>query len=86
MGEAVTKLKQGRPTGHTEELAIEICNRLSVGETVRSICKDEHTPSESTVRRWIMSGCTHLAKENEVFWMCHGKMYKVAEDGSVKQL
>jgi hypothetical protein len=43
----------GRPTLYTEEAAIEVCERLSAGESLRSICNDSDTlPHESTVRTW----------------------------------
>jgi len=39
-------------SGYSSELATEILARLEAGESLRSICKDVHMPSESTVRRW----------------------------------
>lgn len=44
--------KRGRPSRYSEEIAIEICDRLAKGESLNSICKSEHLPSESTVRDW----------------------------------
>lgn len=43
---------RGRPTKYTEEVAAEICSRLSNGETLRGICRDDHLPDEVTVRQW----------------------------------
>lgn len=37
----------------TQELADEICERLAKGESLRSICRDEHVPSLTTVLRWV---------------------------------
>jgi hypothetical protein len=37
----------------TPELLDEICRRIADGETLRSICRDAHTPSWRTVYDWI---------------------------------
>lgn len=42
-----------RPTIYTEELRDEICERLSSGESLRSICTDEHIPHIATVLIWV---------------------------------
>lgn len=42
----------GRPTKYTRELADEICNRISGGETLTSICEDAHMPQRQAVLRW----------------------------------
>lgn len=46
--------KQGRPTTYTEELGNRICLRISNGESLRKICKDEDMPSASTVHLWVL--------------------------------
>ena len=43
----------GRPSLYTGEIAEEICARISAGETLKQICRDEHIPPESTVRTWV---------------------------------
>lgn len=43
----------------TPELLDEICRRIAEGETLRSICRDLHTPHWTTVYDWI--------KEDEAF-------------------
>ena len=43
----------GRPTTHTKELADYICGRLSEGESLRSVCRDEDTPAISTIFLWL---------------------------------
>lgn len=35
-------------------LAAEICKRLALGETLRSICREQYMPDESTVRLWVV--------------------------------
>lgn len=38
---------------YTEALADEICERLSVGEPLRAICRDLHMPAWRTVYDWM---------------------------------
>jgi len=47
------KPKTGRPSNYTEALAAEICDRLCAGESLRTICRDDHMPACSTVFRWL---------------------------------
>jgi len=44
--------KMGRPSKYTPELAAEICERLSNGEPLRQICRDEHMPAWTAVYAW----------------------------------
>ena len=43
----------GRPSTYTPEVEAEVMDRLASGESLRSICKDDHLPSESAVRLWV---------------------------------
>lgn len=44
----------GRPSDFTPEIANEICERLSKGESLRKICEsDDFLPSARTVHRWL---------------------------------
>lgn len=45
---------RGRPTIYTEEIAAAILARLAAGEPLRTICRDEGMPDESTVRGWAL--------------------------------
>lgn len=45
---------RGRPTEYTADLAQEICAKLAEGRTLRSVCKDDGVPPESTVRTWVL--------------------------------
>lgn len=47
--------KLGRPTKFNKELGAEICERLSTGESLRSICRDEHIPNVSNVIKWLFN-------------------------------
>jgi hypothetical protein len=42
-----------RPTDYTLELTDTICARLSEGESMRSICRDEDMPVLTTIFRWL---------------------------------
>lgn len=43
----------GRPTDYTPELADSICARLALGESLRSVCRDESMPCLTSVFTWI---------------------------------
>ena len=46
----------GRPSDYSEEIADEICSRITRGESLTAICADKEggwLPSESTVYRWL---------------------------------
>lgn len=47
--------KMGRPSILTDEVAEEIFFRMGNGESLRSICRDEHMPNIATVWRWTHS-------------------------------
>lgn len=44
-----------RPTKCTTEITSEICTRLADGESLRSICADEHLPEKSSVLFWVVN-------------------------------
>lgn len=43
-----------RPTDYNEELAIDICNHIAGGKSLRSYCVNDNAPHVSTVCRWII--------------------------------
>jgi hypothetical protein len=45
--------KMGRPSLFTEHIATVICVRLSEGESLKSITRDEEMPDRATVYRWL---------------------------------
>ena len=58
----------GRPSKYTPELAAEICERLSNGEPLRQICRDEHMPAWQKIYEWMardenLSGAIAHARE-----------------------
>lgn len=59
----------GRPTIFTDALADEICERIMDGESLRSICADEHMPGRTTVHRWmadVAGFSTRCARAREI--------------------
>lgn len=44
----------GRPSSYTEKIALIICERLSDGESLRSICRDPEMPAKTTVFKWLL--------------------------------
>ena len=50
---APLKKKMGRPTIYSQELVNTICTRLSLGESLRSICRDDDMPAQSLIYLWL---------------------------------
>jgi hypothetical protein len=50
------KKVMGRPTKFTNAIAEEVCRRISNGESLLQICRDEHLPTRVTVNNWVISG------------------------------
>jgi len=44
--------KPGRPSTFSQEVADEICQRLSKGEPLEQICRDDNMPASRTVSDW----------------------------------
>ncbi len=70
----------GRPSSFTQELADEICDRISLGESVIDITKDEHMPCEVTVYRWLR------AEANEQFRKDYARAREVQADRLVDEM
>lgn len=49
-----TSPKIGRPSLYSEPLASVICSRISAGESLRQVCRDESMPCTSTVMKWAL--------------------------------
>lgn len=47
------RITMGRPTKYTPKLADEICQRLSDGEPLRQICRDDHMPAWQKIYEWM---------------------------------
>jgi hypothetical protein len=45
---------RGRPSRFSKTVADHICAKLAEGLTLREVCREDGTPSESTVRTWVL--------------------------------
>ena len=69
----------GRPSVYTEEMAQEICDRMTCGESIRSITGNSaHLPASSTVYLWIARDtCGFSERYVKAF---NSRAVKLAED------
>jgi len=51
--QAATKNKGGRPSTYNQDIATKLCVRLGMGESLRTICKDDDMPAQPTVYVWL---------------------------------
>lgn len=82
--EATEKSKGGRPSKFTQELVDTICERLSKGEPLAVICRDEGFPHPSTVRDWMadrpeVSRAIARAREDGEDWLA-AECLEIADD------
>ena len=56
--------KLGAPHGYTKKIGDEILFRMSEGESLRKICKDDHMPNRSSVHKWVIDGGKHDASKD----------------------
>lgn len=71
---------EGRPTKYTKALGAIICSRISEGESLRSIVKDEKMPASSTIFRWL------LDKEYKEFWEQYEKARNIQAELMFEEL
>lgn len=43
----------GRPSGYTQTLADDICEKLATGQSLRSVCRAEDMPCAASVFKWL---------------------------------
>lgn len=58
----------GRPSDYTQELADRICELLSEGISLRTVCLDDDMPNKATVFRWLRTHkefCDQYARAKE---------------------
>ena len=67
-----------RPLSFTQEIADTICERLSIGESLRAICRDDGMPGRTTVLRWLA--------DNEVFRGQYAYACEVRQDDIFDEL
>lgn len=72
-------------TKFTEEIFDEILKRISEGETLRDICRDDHMPNYSTVYSWLKKGddiAQRFARARDIgFGAIAEDCMKIADDG-----
>ncbi len=52
-GESQAKKKRGRRSTYTPAIAARICDRITQGESLVTICKRKGAPSQRAVYRWL---------------------------------
>lgn len=80
------RIKIGRPSDYTPELADLICAELSEGRSLRSVCQDENMPNKATVFRWLRTNDSFRdqyarAKEEAADSMAD-EINEIADDGT----
>jgi hypothetical protein len=76
----------GRPTVYNEDIATEICRRVSNGETLSEVCRDDHMPPRQTVVQWDTDNRNGFAsryaraKERQIeYWA--DELLSISDDG-----
>jgi hypothetical protein len=79
-------MKVGRPSEFTKELGDEICQQLSEGKSMRTVCAAEEMPNASTIFRWLRTNpefCNQYARaKEESSDALIEEMLDIADDGS----
>jgi len=78
--------EKGRPSDFTAELADHICQKLSEGQTLREVCRNEGMPAESTVRGWALDDregfSAQYTRAREIGYLAMAdELLEVADDG-----
>ena len=73
----------GRMCTYTPEIAAEICEKISSGESLRSICKGSGMPPEATVRNWAMDDVNGFAAQYARARVCVNHIKNVGKVGKV---
>lgn len=61
--ESTPKRSRGNQTKHTPEIAAYICQQISLGRSLRSVCRDEGMPDNATVNLWVIDDREGFAKQ-----------------------
>lgn len=82
----VTKPKMGRPEVFTKDLGDVVCERLSAGESMRSIARDPKMPGITTMFKWIRTDKEFAAQydraKEESADAIYEEIIEIADDGS----
>jgi hypothetical protein len=74
----------GRPSKYTKAIIEEVCERLSKGEPLAAICRDEHMPVRQSIHNWMdadreVNGQVTRARELGFDYMAHDCL-NIADD------
>lgn len=77
----------GRPSKYTQELGKEICDRLSNGESLTSICRADRMPSESNARAWAKNpqhpfSADYIRAREIAYMKMADEVIEISDDGS----
>lgn len=70
----------GRPTNYNANVANEIYERMSNGETLLKICKDDHMPGYSTVMGWTRPPFDHESEQIKQRYLEFSDIYARARE------
>lgn len=78
--------KLGRPTAYCEPLIEIICFRLSIGESLKTICKDSDMPNAATVYLWLQKYPEFYEKYSKAKALCSDywcdEILEISDDGT----
>jgi len=60
---APAKKKMGRPTKFSAALGKAICLRITEGESLRTICRDEKMPARASVHLWLLTALEETSSQ-----------------------
>ena len=69
--------KRGRPTTYSSTLAALICERIAVGESLRTVCKADDMPAMSSVFLWLKN---YAIFSEQYAHACEERTEAMAED------
>ena len=80
-------LSVGRPSDYSEEIALEICQRIIDGRSLRAICReDDDMPAQRTVFQWLARHpefAQHYARAKDMLAdVISEECFEIADDGT----
>lgn len=67
----------GRPSDFNQDIADEICEEITLGNSIRTVCKPEHMPAISTFYRWLRE---HDEFQKQYARACEERTEAMSED------
>ena len=71
---------------YTKEIAMDICNRLIQGESLKSICKLKEYPTEVTIFSWLNKGEKDLNGEYGSFLKLYTRAKQEQSEGFIDEI